>query len=211
MEKKYICHRQTQRSLLDERVEVKWDVRERKKRRDRIGKVKTAEEVRRVAGWGGEKSSGEEVRREMEVKSEEARKGERERDKNGKGQSRRSGEVFDRWRCEEKKRRGNYIIQKGGDRWWRRNLRFESCILQSELLQTVGLADGVQNLIHHLRPLMKHRQHRTWTIRKLEVHLWEKGCRFHTVQFDDIALMSFLLSSLMMNYKWITTGIHTTR
>ena len=33
------------------------------------------------------------------------------------------------------------------------NLRFQSCVLQSELLQSVGLADCVQNLVHHLGPL----------------------------------------------------------
>lgn len=40
----------------------------------------------------------------------------------------------------------------------RGNLRFESRILQSEFLQTVGLADCVQNLVHHLRPLETHKR-----------------------------------------------------
>lgn len=52
VEKQYTCHRQTGWSfigaLLDERAWVKRGERERKRKRDRIGKVKTAEE------WWGE-------------------------------------------------------------------------------------------------------------------------------------------------------------
>lgn len=57
-EKQYTCQRQTEGSfiaaLLDERVEVKRGKRERKRRRDRIGKVKTAEGGKsgRVRGRG---------------------------------------------------------------------------------------------------------------------------------------------------------------
>lgn len=65
----------------------------------------------------------------------------------GRGQSQRGrrGGVSERQRCEQKNRRVNWIKL--------RNLRFESCVLQSELFQTVGLADCVENLVHHLRPL----------------------------------------------------------
>lgn len=38
------------------------------------------------------------------------------------------------------------------------NLRFEPCVLQSELLQTVGLADCVENLVHHLGTLQTKHQ-----------------------------------------------------
>lgn len=38
------------------------------------------------------------------------------------------------------------------------NLRFESRVLQSELLQTVGLADRVENLVHHLGTLQTKHQ-----------------------------------------------------
>ena len=32
----------------------------------------------------------------------------------------------------------------------RENLRFEAGVFQGDLLQAIGFADGVQNLVHHL-------------------------------------------------------------
>lgn len=56
-----------------------------------------------------------------------------------------------------RKRRKDFVIRlhrgvRGG------HLRFEPRVLQRELLQTVGLADRVENLVHHLGALRTERQ-----------------------------------------------------
>lgn len=127
-------------AVLCERAEVEGGGTGRWGRWGRTGKVSTAEEggVRR-----GQKQRGEGGGKKKDWRKWKCGGGVRDR---------RGAKI----RFSKKRR------QKGG------NLRLESCILQSELLQAVGFADCVENLVHHLWPLegnrstQEARSHLTW-------------------------------------------------
>lgn len=75
------------------------------------------------------------------------------RENTGEGQkSKAEGRVNVRGK---ERRRQNSMKQRGVGGG---NLRFESCVLQSELLEAIGLADRVKNLVHHLGPLQIEQQ-----------------------------------------------------
>lgn len=106
----------------------------------------------RKGGWWAKVRRWDEIDGSEKRGCKKRRRGEGREKAGGSGNVKR-GEVEECLRGEGVRRRHGEEIRLN-KRWRDRgNVRFESCILQSELLQTVGLADCVENLVHHLRPL----------------------------------------------------------